>query len=303
MVIAIVAAMLIRHRSQRRQQAVSGVLDAADALEERLRTARAEIEAVAGSDADPVRDALRDMLRQRLWLKEHAGTATLDELAIVTGSLDAARRRIDQQLEQIERARALPLSLRSVPRLILASTSPYRRELLQRLRLPFEVVSPAVDEVARPNEGPVALATRLARAKALVISARESDAWVIGSDQVAECDGVGLGKPGHRGAAIGQLRAMSGRDVRFLTSVCIARGGEQHEALDETVVRFRVLDDDEIARYVDAEQPYDCAGSFKSEGLGIALFDAIESSDPTALIGLPLIALGRLLRGVGFTLP
>jgi len=190
-----------------------------------------------------------------------------------------------------------------MPRLILASTSPYRRELLQRLRLPFEVMHPHVDETALPDEIPVALAVRLAAVKALAVSVRERDAWVIGSDQVAECGGVALGKPGHRDAAIGQLRLMSGRDVHFLTAVCIAHGSEQFEALDETVVRFRILDDDEIARYFDAEQPFDCAGSFKSEGLGITLFDAIESSDPTALVGLPLIAVGKLLRQAGFALP
>ncbi|MEO6365691.1 MAG: Maf family nucleotide pyrophosphatase [Luteimonas sp.] len=190
-----------------------------------------------------------------------------------------------------------------MPRLILASTSPYRRELLQRLRLPFEVMYPDVDEVAYLNEAPMTLATRLAKAKALAISARAPDACVIGSDQVAECDGVRLGKPGHRDAAIEQLRAMSARSARFLTDVCVARGDQQFEARDETVVRFRVLGDDEIKRYVDAEQPYDCAGSFKSEGFGITLFDAIESSDPTALIGLPLIATGQLLRQAGFSLP
>ncbi len=190
-----------------------------------------------------------------------------------------------------------------MPRLILASTSPYRRELLQRLRLPFEVMRPEVEEAALRGEAPAALAKRLARAKAMAISVREPDAWVIGSDQVAECEGVAIGKPGHRDAAIGQLRAMSGRDVRFLTAVCVVRGDEQFAALDETIVRFRVLADDEISRYVDVEQPFDCAGSFKSEGFGITLFDAIESSDPTALIGLPLIAVGRLLREVGFTLP
>ncbi|MDQ3229095.1 MAG: Maf family nucleotide pyrophosphatase [Pseudomonadota bacterium] len=190
-----------------------------------------------------------------------------------------------------------------MPRLILASTSPYRRELLQRLRLPFEVMRPDVDETPLPDEAPVALATRLATEKARAISAREPDAWVIGSDQVVECDGMALGKPGHRGAAISQLATMSGRGVRFLTAVCVARGGEQLQALDETVVHFRLLKDDEISRYVDAEQPFDCAGSFKSEGFGITLFDAIESSDPTALIGLPLIAVGKLLRRVGFTLP
>lgn len=190
-----------------------------------------------------------------------------------------------------------------MPRLILASTSPYRRELLQRLRLPFEVMRPDVDETALPDEAPRALAARLARAKASAISAREPDAWVIGSDQVAECGGSALGKPGHRDAAVGQLRTMSGRDVHFLTAVCIVRGDETLAALDETVVRFRVLSDDEIARYVDAEHPYDCAGSFKSEGLGITLFDAIDSSDPTALIGLPLIAVGKLLRQAGLALP
>lgn len=190
-----------------------------------------------------------------------------------------------------------------MPRLILASTSLYRRELLQRLRLPFEVMRPDVDELAQPGEPPAALATRLAVAKTLAISARELDAWVIGSDQVAECDGVALGKPGHRDAALEQLRTMSGRKVRFMTAVCVAHGERWYQALDETTVRFRTLADDEIARYVDAEQPFDCAGSFKSEGMGITLFDAIESSDPTALIGLPLIAVAKLLRQAGFALP
>ena len=188
-------------------------------------------------------------------------------------------------------------------RLILASTSPYRRELLLRLRLPFEVMHPDVDESAQPDESPAALSQRLAISKAMAISTRESDAWVIGSDQVAEFDGVTLGKPGHRDAATAQLRAMSGREVRFLTAVCVARGDDRFEALDSTTVRFRSLTAGEIARYVDAEQPFDCAGSFKSEGLGITLFDAIESSDPTALIGLPLIAVARLLRQAGFALP
>lgn len=190
-----------------------------------------------------------------------------------------------------------------MPRLILASTSPYRCELLQRLRLPFEVMHPEADESARPSEAPAALATRLATAKAMAISARESGAWVIGSDQVAELDGVALGKPGHRDAAIAQLRAMSGQAVRFFTALCVTCDGEMFEALDTTTVHVRSLAEDGIARYVDSEQPFDCAGSFKSEGFGIVLFDAIDSRDPTALIGLPLIAVARLLRRAGFALP
>lgn len=189
-------------------------------------------------------------------------------------------------------------------RLILASTSPYRAELLARLRLPFEVLAPRVDETALADESPQALSRRLAAAKADAVAGLAPDAWVIGSDQVAECDGRALGKPGARTAAIAQLASMSGAEVVFHTAVCVAhaaRGRHAHE--DVTMVRVRVLDADAIARYVDAEQPFDCAGSFKSEGLGIALFDAIESRDPTALIGLPLIATARLLRRAGFTVP
>ena len=191
-----------------------------------------------------------------------------------------------------------------MPRLILASTSSYRREVLARLRLPFDIVRPDTDETALPGEAPLALAQRLAEAKAAAVAALHPAAWVIGSDQVAELDGQALGKPGGREAAIAQLTAMSGRAVRFRTGVCLSRAGTASRgALDTTTVRFRALDADDIARYVDAEQPYDCAGSFKSEGLGIVLFDAIESQDPTALIGLPLIATARLLRGAGFGLP
>ena len=189
------------------------------------------------------------------------------------------------------------------PRLVLASTSRYRRELLERLRLPFDVTRPQVDETPLPGESPVALARRLAGAKAAAV-AGGSDAWVIGSDQVACLDGRPLGKPGAADAAVAQLRRMSGRAVEFLTAVCVAhRGGHAFHALDTTTVRFRPLDEDAIARYVAAEQPFDCAGSFKSEGLGITLFDAIETRDPTALVGLPLIATARLLRQAGFTLP
>lgn len=188
--------------------------------------------------------------------------------------------------------------------LILASTSPYRRELLARLGLTFDVVRPEVDETPAPGETPAALAKRLAKAKAVAVAAVFADAWVIGSDQVAELEGRPLGKPGDRAAAITQLTAMSGREIRFATAVSLARVGEQGlEACDTTTVRFRPLSTGEIERYIDREQPYDCAGSFKVEGLGITLFDAIESSDPTALIGLPLIATARLLRAAGFLLP
>lgn len=187
--------------------------------------------------------------------------------------------------------------------LILASTSPYRRALLERLRLPFTVKRPDVDETPLPDEAPAALARRLALAKAMAV-ASVSGGWTIGSDQVAELDGHALGKPGARNVAIAQLQAMSGRAIQFHTALCLAHGdGRCLEACDTTIVRFRKLEDAEIARYVDTEQAYDCAGSFKSEGLGITLFEAIESSDPTALVGLPLIATSRLLREAGFALP
>jgi len=189
-------------------------------------------------------------------------------------------------------------------RLLLASTSPYRRELLSRLRIPFDIARPEVDETPHPGESPLALAQRLAAAKAATIVVREGDAWVIGSDQVAELDGEPLGKPGGRDQALAQLAAMSGRSVAFRTALCVMhRDLGRFDAVDTTVVRFRSLGGDEIARYVDAEQPFDCAGSFKSEGLGIVLFEAIDTSDPTALVGLPLIATARLLRQAGFALP
>ncbi len=189
-------------------------------------------------------------------------------------------------------------------RLILASTSIYRRDLLARLRLPFETVRPDSDETVAPGESPPALVQRLAEAKALAVVALHPQAWVIGSDQVAELAGRPLGKPGGRDEAIAQLRAMSGRAVRFWTGVSVSQAGSSSRiALDCTTVVFRALAADEVARYVDAEQPYDCAGSFKAEGLGIALFDAIESRDPTALVGLPLIATAQLLRDAGFAVP
>jgi septum formation protein len=188
-------------------------------------------------------------------------------------------------------------------RLVLASTSRYRRELLERLRLPFDVARPEVDETPQPHEAPAALARRLAAAKAAAV-AGGIDAWVIGSDQVASLDGRPVGKPGSVADAHGQLRRMSGQAIEFLTAVCVAhRSGHTYQALDTTVVRFRELDDAAIVRYIETERPLDCAGSFKSEGLGIALFDAIETVDPTALVGLPLIATARLLRQAGFAVP
>lgn len=191
-----------------------------------------------------------------------------------------------------------------MPRLVLASTSPYRRELLARLRLPFEAVRPEADETPLPGEAPEALARRLAADKARSIARGAGDAWVLGSDQIAELDGRPLGKPGGPGPALAQLAAMSGREVRFHTAVCLAHGdGRLLEAQDTTRVRFRQLREEEIQRYIDAEQPWDCAGSFKSEGLGIALFEAIETRDPTALVGLSLIDTARLLRQAGFVLP
>ena len=188
-------------------------------------------------------------------------------------------------------------------RLLLASTSPYRRELLQRLRLPFECMPPRVDETPLPGEAPAALASRLAGEKAAEVHAREPDAFVIGSDQVADLEGRVLGKPGDFESAVAQLRAMSGREVAFHTALCVIGPGFRESAIDTTLVRLRDLGDDDIARYLQAEPAFDCAGSFKAEGLGIVLFDAIHSADPTALVGLPLITTARLLRKAGFVLP
>ena len=192
-----------------------------------------------------------------------------------------------------------------VSRLILASTSVYRRQLLTRLGVPYTVASPAVDESPLADEMPQAMSERLAYAKAAAVASLYSGAWVIGSDQVAERDGVVLGKPGDHANAVAQLRAASGRTMRFHTAVCLSCMAADAALLhhDITEVAFRVLDEDTIERYLRAERPYDCAGSFKSEGLGIALFDSIHSDDPTALIGLPLIALARMLREAGFSVP
>lgn len=186
------------------------------------------------------------------------------------------------------------------PLLILASTSRYRRELLERLRLPFVVEAPQVDESARAGESPRELALRLALAKAKAVAEHHPGAWVIGSDQVAELAGEAIGKPGQHEAAVAQLRRMSGRSVRFHTGLALVAPGFEALRCVDVNVRFRTLDGAEIERYLRLEQPYDCAGSAKSEGLGIALLDAIESDDPTALIGLPLIALCGLLRASGY---
>jgi septum formation protein len=186
--------------------------------------------------------------------------------------------------------------------LILASTSRYRRELLQRLRLPFEVHAPAsVDETPIAGELPAALAQRLALAKAQAVAAAHPDAVVIGSDQVADLDGQPVGKPGTHARAVEQLRAMRGRTVVFQTAVAVVRAstGYLGAALVPVTVRFRDLPDAEIEHYLRTEQPYDCAGSAKCETLGIALLDAIHSDDPTALVGLPLIRTSALLRAAG----
>ncbi|WP_343636139.1 Maf family nucleotide pyrophosphatase [Roseateles sp.] len=185
--------------------------------------------------------------------------------------------------------------------LILGSTSRYRRELLERLRIPFDTAAPGVDETPLPGEAPEALARRLALAKGHAVAARFPEALVIGSDQVADLDGQSLGKPGSHERAVEQLRAMSGRTVVFHTALAVVCGATGFVAEDVAPVRVRVraLSDVQIERYLRAEQPYDCAGSAKAEGLGIALLDAIDSDDPTALIGLPLIRTAALLRRGG----
>lgn len=188
---------------------------------------------------------------------------------------------------------------------VLGSTSRYRRELLSRLRLAFEVRAPDVDETPLPGESPLALARRLALAKARAVAAQCPEAVVIGSDQVADLQGTPLGKPGTHANAVAQLRRMSGQEVVFQTAVavvCAATGFEQLEVAPVRV-RFRALADTEIEAYLHAEQPYDCAGSAKSEGLGIALLEAIDNDDPTALVGLPLIRTCRMLRAAGVPVP
>jgi septum formation protein len=187
------------------------------------------------------------------------------------------------------------------PRLYLASTSRYRADLLARLGVPFAVEAPGVDEVRLAGEKPVELALRLARAKAAAVAGRHPDCWALGADQVAVCDGRVLGKPGDARNCREQLQASSGQAVEFHTAAVLQRF-EPRDArahVDLTVVRFRSLSPSEIARYVELDRPFDCAGGFRSEGLGIALFEAIEASDPAALIGLPLIWVAGALRAAG----
>ena len=188
--------------------------------------------------------------------------------------------------------------------LVLGSTSRYRAELLTRLRQPFTTASPDVDETPQAGETPLALAQRLALAKAQAVARLHPDAIVIGSDQVADLNGIPLGKPGTHARAVAQLQRMRGHTVHFHTAVAVVcqTSGFAEQDVATVHVRFRTLSDAEIERYLLAEQPYDCAGSAKSEGLGISLLEAIDSDDPTALIGLPLIRTCRLLRAAGLPL-
>ena len=191
-----------------------------------------------------------------------------------------------------------------IPPLVLASTSRYRRELLERLRLPFTVAAPDADETPNPGENCAATALRLAEAKARSLKIQFPDALIIGSDQVADLDGQPQGKPGNFGNALRQLRAMRGRTVVFHTAVALfdARFNRIQVKNVPTTVDFRSLHDDQLGRYLELEEPYDCAGSAKVEALGIVLTERIESTDPTALVGLPLIALTGMLLGAGFSI-
>jgi septum formation protein len=197
------------------------------------------------------------------------------------------------------------LFLQSQPTLILASTSAFRRELLKRLELQFEAIAPQVNETPKHGELPRNLVTRLARQKAQAVAAGNPDAWVIGSDQIAVRGSEIRGKPVTKEQCTADLLASSGQTLEFLTAVAVVRARDHslREFLDTTRVQFRLLNEAAVSRYVNRELPLDCAGGFKSEGLGITLFESIDSSDPTALIGLPLIALGRILREIGFVLP
>jgi septum formation protein len=190
------------------------------------------------------------------------------------------------------------------PKLILASTSRYRRALLERFGVPFEAMAPGVEETQQAHEEPLDLAHRLARVKAEAIAARHPNTVVIGSDQVAACGRLVLGKPETEERCREQLKTMSGQRVSFYTAVHVVNSmGDRESHLDVTTVLFRPIVDEEIARYVAREKPLDCAGGFKVEGFGITLFDRIDSQDPTALIGLPLIWLAGALRRAGFALP
>lgn len=189
--------------------------------------------------------------------------------------------------------------------LILGSTSPFRRELLERLGIDFACDAPDIDEARQPGETPEQLVLRLAEAKAKAVAIRHPDALIIGSDQVACIDSEILGKPGNREKAIAQLSLASGKAVTFYTGLCLYNSANGHSQLicEPFRVHFRQLPVEQIARYVDAEQPFNCAGSFKSEGLGITLFSRLEGDDPNALIGLPLIRLVEMLDSEGIALP
>jgi septum formation protein len=187
--------------------------------------------------------------------------------------------------------------------LVLASSSIYRRQLLERLGLPFTIASPDVDESPLEHELPKAMTIRLAQLKASSIAKRFPEAWIIGSDQCADLHGQIIGKPGNHERALAQLKEMQGKTVVFHTSLCLLQGENQITLSIPTRVRFRNLPDESLENYLRIEKPYDCAGSAKSEGMGIILLEQIESDDPTALIGLPLIALSGLLREAGFVIP
>lgn len=188
------------------------------------------------------------------------------------------------------------------PRLVLASTSPYRAALLARLSIAFDSEAPRVDERMLAGESPADRALRLARAKAQAVAASRPSAWILGSDQVAACAGRIHDKPGDAPRCRAQLKASSGRDVEFFTAAVLLRTEprSQSEHVDRTVVRFRALSDEQIARYVELDQPFDCAGGFRSEGRGPLLFESIETTDPAALVGLPLIWVANALRAAGF---
>jgi septum formation protein len=188
-------------------------------------------------------------------------------------------------------------------KLILASTSRYRKELLGRLGLAFETISPEVDEAPLPKETPELMAIRLAQAKALAVSLSNPSAYVIGSDQVVDLNGVAMGKPGDHANAMAQLQKLRGQTVKFHTAICLAHAGSAKTMNVITEVKFRQLEDAVLEAYLLAETPYDCAGSAKSEGLGICLLEYVRSDDSTALIGLPLITVCTLLRDAGFSIP
>jgi MAF protein len=191
------------------------------------------------------------------------------------------------------------------PTVVLGSTSPFRKELLSRLGIPFSTASPNVDETALEGETPQDLVTRLSLAKAQAVAGDHPESLIIGSDQVACNDGKILGKPGNRENALQQLSEASGKRISFYTGLCLlnAESGRSHVICEPFHVHFRTLEPSQIERYLDAEQPYNCAGSFKSEGLGIALFEKMEGDDPNSLIGLPLIRLISMLKEEGIEIP